>query len=321
MNEQKESIDKNDAAVAPVVSNGTNDAGVVKYEDNRLSGLNLFKKENLDAAIVILERITKSSKSGISTVNDGLACLIKAQDLKIPFSSAIENMQVINNKTGINVHLIKALLLRAGVTWRKIKDYTPLYEYTDGINVYLENQIPDYAIKFSSSKEAAKYKEEHKDDNSGDILIYPVTWYQDFKGNKYRNYVLNGNYQAVASAVEAQSIAKNNKIPIYRIPNQAVDYITEYEFVRNVNGKEMVIRSSFTYTEAVTAEMFDKDTYKKYAKVMIGHRAFTYGAREIASDVLMGCMEMTELKIMNNQRIDAKDLDGVEEATIVDINI
>lgn len=319
MNEQKESIDKVDAAIAPAASNETSNAGVVKYEDNRLGALNLFQKESLDAAIVILERITKSSKSGISSVNDGLACLIKAQDLKIPFSSAIENMQVINNKTGINVHLIKALLLRAGVTWRKIKDYTPLYEYTDGINVYLENQIPDYAIKFSSSKEAAKYKEEHKDDN-GDILVYPVTWYQDFKGNKFRSYILNGNYQAVASAGEAQTVAKNNKIPIYRIPNQAVDYITEYEFTRNVNGKEMVVRSSFTYTEATTAEMFDKDTYKKYAKVMIGHRAFTYGARDIASDVLMGCMEMTELKIMNNQRIDARDLDGVEEATVINIS-
>lgn len=46
----------------------------------------------------------------------------------------------------------------------------------------------------------------------------------------------------------------------------------------------------------MTAGMFEKDTYKKYPKVLIGHRAFTYGARDIASDVIMGCMETTELK-------------------------
>lgn len=319
MNEQAQLKENKGADITPSVPNGTTDAAITKYEDNRLAGINLFKKDSLEAVVTILERITKSSKSGITSVNDGLAILIKAQDLKIPFSSGIENMQVINGKTGINVHLIKALLLRAGVTWRKIKDYTPLYEYTDGINVYLENQIPDYAIKFNSSKEIAKYKEEHKEE-SDNVFVYPVTWYQDFKGNKYRNYMLNANYQAVASAGEAQNVAKANKIPIYRIPNQPVDFITEYEFTRNVNGKEMIIRSSFSYTEATTAEMFDKDTYKKYAKVMIGHRAFTYGARDIASDVLMGCMEMTELKIMNNQRIDSRDLDGVEDATVIPID-
>jgi hypothetical protein len=32
---------------------------------------------------------------------------------------------------------------------------------------------------------------------------------------------------------------------------------------------------------------------------MIGHRAFTLGARDIASDVLMGCLEETENAIIN----------------------
>lgn len=36
---------------------------------------------------------------------------------------------------------------------------------------------------------------------------------------------------------------------------------------------------------------------------MIGHRAFVLGARDIASDILMGCMETTELKIIADDPI------------------
>jgi hypothetical protein len=68
----------------------------------------------------------------------------------------------------------------------------------------------------------------------------------------------------------------------------------------------------FTYTEAVSAGMFDKDTYKKYPKVMISHRAFTYGAREIADDVCLGLMETTELKQINNIPISDSDMVEIE---------
>ena len=41
---------------------------------------------------------------------------------------------------------------------------------------------------------------------------------------------------------------------------------------------------------------------------MIGHRAFTLGAKEIGSDVLMGCMETTELKLVEDVDIVESDL-------------
>ena len=40
---------------------------------------------------------------------------------------------------------------------------------------------------------------------------------------------------------------------------------------------------------------------------MIATRAYTFGAREIASDLLMGAYETTELFDMNNIKYDAKD--------------
>jgi hypothetical protein len=69
---------------------------------------------------------------------------------------------------------------------------------------------------------------------------------------------------------------------------------------------------SFTYSEAVAAGLFEKDTYKKYARILIEHRAFTYAARDIASDILFGVMETTELKIVNNLSIDEQDVIEVD---------
>ena len=53
--------------------------------------------------------------------------------------------------------------------------------------------------------------------------------------------------------------------------------------------------------------MFEKDTYKKYPRVLISHRAFTLGARDIAPDAIMGCYETTELKLMNSMPIEDSD--------------
>ena len=79
-----------------------------------------------------------------------------------------------------------------------------------------------------------------------------------------------------------------------------------------INGKEREITaiSHYSFSEAQNAELFSKDTYKKYARIMIGHRAFVLGARDIANDLLMGCMETTELKVVENVPI--TDVEFVE---------
>ena len=60
--------------------------------------------------------------------------------------------------------------------------------------------------------------------------------------------------------------------------------------------------------------MFEKDTYKKYPRVLIGHRAFTLAARDIASDILFGVQETTEIKITNH--VDLSDSDLIDEQCI-----
>lgn len=275
---------------------------------NGLTAINLFDEKQVASAELFLKRFMGSEKGGIKSIADGLAILARAQDLQLPFTTCIEHIHVINGKTGIDVHIIKSLLSRAGIVWKCTKDYVPQYQYTDGNTIYLETQIPQYCVKCRTAKEAI---EATTDDIVG---IYPVQWYTDLKGNIYNEFEVSDKCVKAVNRQHALKVANEGKFPVIRIPAQPVDYVTEYEFTRYymINGKERVVTttSHYSFSEANTAELFKKDTYVKYARIMIGHRAFIFGARDIANDILMGCMETTELKIVENAPI--SDIDFVE---------
>lgn len=282
-----------------------------------LNAVNLFDEKQLVAVENFLTKIIRSDKSGIKSVNDGLAILLRAKDLGLPFSTCIEHIHVINGKTGVDIHILKALLLKAGVTWKIIKDYTPLYEYTDSINVYEEDKLPEYAIKCKSKKEADE--KIAKDDSDDHIYVYPVKFYRDVQGNIYRDYQLDSlRFGIAVNKQQIMELSKANKIAVYRIPSVPIDYVTEYEIYRTINGKEVTARGRFTKLEAQAADLFTKDTYNKYARILISHRAFTYAAREIASDIIMGVMETTELKIVAGKELSDEELLTVEEAEVVE---
>lgn len=279
--------------------------------------INLFDEKQLAAAENFLTKIMRSEKGGIKSINDGLAMLMRAQDLNLPFSSCLEHIHVINGKTGVDIHIIKALLLRAGCVWRCLKDYQPLYEYTDSINVYLDGSLPDYTVKCKSQKEA---DEKAKDGNDDKVYVYPVKWYQDLNGNIYKDYQLNGKQFGIGiNRQQIAEIAKSGRIPVYRIPNKPIDYITEYELTRVINDKVVTAIGHFSYSEAIKAELLEKDNYKKYPRIMIGHRAFVLAARDIASDVLFGVMETTELKAIYDKPLGGNDFDDIIDAEVVEI--
>lgn len=291
-------------------NSGSSRALTTRHDEpyNGLTAINLFDEKQLAKAEIFLKRFMGSEKGGIKSIADGLAILARAQDLQLPFTPCIEHIHVINGKTGIDIHIIKSLLSRAGIVWKCTKDYVPQYQYTDGNTIYIETQIPQYCVKCRTAKEAAEVT---TDDVVG---IYPVQWYADLKGNVYNEFEISDKCVKAVNRQHALKIASEGKFPIIRIPAQPIDYVTEYEFTRYymINGKEHAVTavSYFSYSEAQTAELFKKDTYTKYARVMISHRAFTLGARDIASDILMGCMETTELKIVENAPI--ADIDFVD---------
>ena len=212
---------------------------VVKHDEasTGLRVLNLLDEKQLAQAEVFLKKVIASDKGGIKSVNEGLAVLMRAQDLQLPFSTCIEHIHVINGKTGVDVHIIKSLLLRAGVIWECTKDYTPQYQYTDGNTIYLETQLPEYCVKCRTAKDA---ESKTTDDVVG---VYPVKWYTDLKGNVYNEFQVSDKCVVAINKQHAAKLASEGKFPIIRIAAQPVDFVTEYKFTRYkmINGKEREI--------------------------------------------------------------------------------
>ena len=280
--------------------------------DTALANINLLNEKDIAQAEYFLKKILTSDKSGLKSVQDGLAIMLRAKDLNLPFSTCIEHIHVINGKTGVDVHIVKALLLRAGIVWNCTKDYVPQYQYTDGNTIYLETQLPDYVVKCRNAKEA---EEKTNDDVVG---VYPLKYYADLKGNKYDEFQISNKCVKCINKIQAMKVASEGQFPVIRIAAQPIDFVTEYELHRfkSINGKvvEMTSKGHFSYSEAAAADLFTKDTYKKYPRILIGHRAFMYGARDIASDYLMGVMSDDEImEVIGNTNLDSDDFINVEE--------
>lgn len=292
--------------------NGNNRSLIVRQDDvnTGIHVLNLLDEKQLANAEVFLKKIIATEKGGVKSVNEGLAILMRAQDLRLPFSTCIEHIHVINGKTGVDVHIVKALLSRAGIVWETTKDYVPQYKYTDGNNVYDETLLPQYCVKCRTKAEA----ESKTDDEI--VGVYPLKYYKDLKGRIYNEFQINEQCIKCINLPQAMKVAQEGKFPVIRTQATPTDYVTEYKFTRykEICGKTVEIYSvgHFSYSEANVAGFFEKDTYKKYARIMIGHRAFSLGAKEIASDILMGVMETSELKLVEDVPItDADIIDSV----------
>lgn len=255
-------------------------------------------------------------KSGVKSVQEGLQILAKAQDLDIPFMSAVEHIHVISGKTGVDIHILRTLLSKAGITWKCIKDYIPQYEYTDGSNIYSETQLPSYCVICRSAKEA----EEKTNLDNGIIGVYPLRYYADAKGNRYNEFQVSSKCTICVNAAHRLKVNSEGGFGVCLLPPTPIDFVAEYEFTRRriILGEKVTTTAvgRYSYSEAVAADMFSKDTYKKYPKVMIKVRAWTYGAREIADDICLGVMETTEL----NQVVDGNFVDDdIVEVTATEI--
>jgi hypothetical protein len=296
--------------------NGSSRSLTVRHDDvnTGLHVMNLLDEKQLANAEIFLKKIIASDKGGIKSVNEGLAVLMRAQDLRLPFSTCIEHIHVINGKTGVDVHIVKALLSRAGIVWETTKDYVPQYKYTDGNSIFDETLLPQYCVKCRTKAEAESKT------NDDVIGVYPLKYYKDLKGRVYNEFQLSDKCVKCINQVQAMKVANDGQFPVIRTQAVATDYVTEYHFTRykKIYGKVVETHAvgHFSYSEASQADLFTKDTFKKYTRIMIGHRAFMYGARDIASDILMGVMSDDELsEVFVNSVPNDEDFVNVEEIT------
>lgn len=121
-------------------------------------------------------------------------------------------------------------------------------------------------------------------------------------------------------------ILKNIDDTKYIIGRKEVDRITRYKFTRamlQADGKfkDLVVQSSFKWSDAVRAELATKDTYTKYPERMLDARAFAIGAREIANDILFGMYTISELADTKNMNYTMdSNMEETIETTIEVIN-
>jgi hypothetical protein len=263
MNDIKDSKNRSKQGQQSLVKSSTTDLDVAQ---------GLSYKEKMD----LFTELAKSASSGVTDAGQAMLVWQKAKELGIGWANAIPHMHIIRGKAGIDIHIIKAILSKpgSGVTWECIEDYKPMYRYSDGVNIYIgEDSLPPNGQVTKTLKEAVP-------EGKKAVVIVPDT------------------------------IVKNGKTE-YVI--QPYDYRTKYIFKRtkrDITGdyiKVVTHKGVFSWRDALTAglpynkagELDASSAWQAYRKLMVDIRAFTFGARDIASDLLMGCYETTELYDMS----------------------
>jgi hypothetical protein len=248
----------------------------VKFEVKQVrSSLKLDPTNDLKGAMAFLTEFVKDKGIGVTNANSALTVYLKAQELGIGFANAVDHMHVINGKTGIDIHILKAILLKAGryIRWTKTMDRQPLYKYIDSTNgqTWTSHLLPRAFL----SKLA-------NDDPYYENAGYAPT---EDAFDKLR---------AEGRPIIVPGSATGKLVP--------VDYVTEYRFEREFifgvdNKPELRVEiSRFYSSDAPANKLADaKSVWVTNRPIMEDHRAFTPGARAIASDLIFGCYDTKEL--------------------------
>ncbi len=240
--------------------------------------------------------VEAAATTGVKSKGEALMIFQKARELGIGAGNAISHLHIVNGKSGIDIHIVKAILSRpsAGITWVQDKDFEPVYAaYSDGIIQYTYDTLPpNYIVlpKLSGNPIVEELKTQGK---------HPVAVLPTGKGNTL----------------------------------EVIDRISQYSFERikrNIKGDWITVKttSSFRWSDAIKAQLpLDKagqlnpnSNWQKYSSLMLAIRAFTYGARDIASDLLLGAYETTELYEFSNIDYNINDEGHTEiiDATVTD---
>lgn len=277
-----------------------------------IDNLDFRNVNEMNAFEAYIKQLIATDKSPIKSLPEAYACAQISQELGMGFLTAAAHIYSVNGRLYTDIHIIKALLLRAGVTWECTKKYIPLYQYTDGNNIYLETQLPSWAKRCRSATEAENV-------TNDDVLgVYPLAFYTDLNGNVYNQFGISDKCVKAINVQHAMKLSKEGQFPVIRTEAKPIDWVSEYKFTRYIQTlggvKEMTCTSSFSLTKAIAAELTKKDTYKHYPDIMVGHRAFVYGARDIAADTLLGMYSKDEID--NLEVIDDSLTESIEDYAV-----
>ena len=91
--------------------------------------LNSVEVITLEKMRIFAKEVIKSGVSSFKKEADVIVVLIRGAELGLPYGVSVNNIFPINGKTGMSVHLHKALLTNAGVYFELIEDFVPVYNY------------------------------------------------------------------------------------------------------------------------------------------------------------------------------------------------
>ena len=270
-----------------------------KLTSPNIDVLNFDITNNLKGTLEVLTKLvaSKALKDKVITPENALGLYVKTKELGLPFMAGIDHIIEINGKLGLDVHAMRALVLRAGtIHWEIIHDNVPLYKYIDKTGTVIARGVDDTCLPTLFEVPKGKTEQELAQDvkRIESIGKYPV-------------------------------FANMEKV-FYTESHYFFNYTTRYKFTRKVANKELVEYGEFTNTDFVIAGLHLKrdnnvnmdSPWIKYNKNMREHRAWTFGARKIADDILFGLLETTELYDINH--VDYTIEDGVAKEITIDDN-
>jgi len=217
-------------------------------------GLSLSSKEQS-----LLEELVKSSLTSVKTLGDGILLADIARNLNISISSAVQSIHFLpsSGKTTIviGIHLRKALLTAAKVTWKYLDYFTPLYKYMDIVgNVYNKIDLPKEAEIVSANR----FK---RDANSSDTQLVTLVP----KQKEPSDWI---------STVEFKRVLFNYK-------GEPVEHVKQYSYTWMQalrSGKPLDADNNF----------IPSSPWQRFRHVMVCKQAFVEGSDDFASDVLNG---------------------------------
>jgi len=254
--------------------------------------LNLNLTDRFDDSMVILAKLVSSHKlNKVNSVEQALSMYLKTKELGIPFINGLDHIFEIGGKIGVDIHILRAKVLKAGVIyWELVDDFAPLYKYMDSTSVV--------AIETDDSHLPYGYE------------------------------VMKGNTEDELKA-DRSRIKSVGKIPVFKKPNiitldaegklKYIDRKTTYKFTRSINiGKEektLVEYGTFSLHEALDGKLHLKkdgtinvdSPWIKYQRNQLEHRPWAFGVRKIADDIVLGLYEISELYDTNKVEYTIED--------------
>jgi hypothetical protein len=215
----------------------------------------------------------KSKLVPYKSVGDVIVVLQAAKDFGIPISAAFQNLYAINGRASVGIHFIQARLLNAGVTYKIIKDFEPVYKYrarkVDGGGDFDAYEVANNPDMFKIVGIGAKLFENRVDEDRINVikLIQPVD--------------------------------RETVIEFTRIKEQA-----------DGSHSIMTITETFKWADAVAADLAKRDVWQKYPKQMMYSRCFTNGAKKIGDDLILGLNEISEMCDLHHVDYDIVVTDG-----------